>query len=100
MFMSTWTSHRPRHRAPLVLSRSGGRLGPCPGSLRTLSRSWQSTQAVLLAALPRVTGGSAGVCLVWRAAAAGTVVRAADAVAIERNNLQAHRSLTTGQGPM
>src|SRR5215472_5629180 len=29
MFMSTWTSHRPRRRAPLVLSRSGGRLGPC-----------------------------------------------------------------------
>src|SRR5215470_14773036 len=29
MFMSTWTSHRPRRCAPLVLSRSGCRLGPC-----------------------------------------------------------------------
>src|SRR5215813_6268883 len=27
MFMSTWTSHRPRRRAPLVLSRSECRLG-------------------------------------------------------------------------
>src|SRR5262249_59727040 len=29
MVLSTWPSHRPRRRAPLVLSRSGGRLGPC-----------------------------------------------------------------------
>ena len=33
-----------------------------------MSRLWQSTQAVLLAALPRVTGGSAGLRLAWRAA--------------------------------
>ena len=34
------------------------------------------------------------------AVAAGTAVRAADAVAIERKNLQTHRSLTAGQGPL
>src|SRR5262249_26899262 len=39
-----------------------------PGSLRTLSRLWQSTQAVLLAALARVLGTSAGLRLVCDAA--------------------------------
>src|SRR5262249_62182319 len=60
MFMSTWTTHRPRRRAPLVLSRSECRLGRLARSLRTLSRLWQSTQAVLLAALARVSGGAGG----------------------------------------